>query len=59
MIDKDGLGNIEITCDVCGQTVFNADTEIFTDAIQDAKDEGWTIRRLSGNWHHACPDCEL
>lgn len=56
MIEKEFFGFV-INCDECSNYL-NCDVyEDFGGAIQMAKDEGWKIRKIDGEWQHFCPVC--
>jgi hypothetical protein len=46
-------GPIDFECDECGEVLETGDDE-FKTALEMAKDEGWYIRNLNGEWHHFC-----
>ena len=50
-------GQQQLVCD-CGfsQRLSYAGDE-FDVMIADAKDDGWKIQKVSGEWTHTCPTC--
>jgi hypothetical protein len=59
MIEPDNdLGTYTIICDMpaCGtENTYNADS--WQDFIDQAKEDGWKIKRNGDEWEHFCPDC--
>ena len=43
-------------CDFCSEYI-DLDTDDFQEAIDMAKDYGWKIRKVDGEWVHVCPAC--
>jgi len=54
MIDKT-YGKYDLECDSCGESEVNMDS--FDDALNYAKENGWKIKKINGEWKHYCPDC--
>jgi hypothetical protein len=54
---RTGERNIVFHCDAkrCAETI---DTELddFSDAVEEAKSKGWTMRQAGGEWKHYCPE---
>ena len=48
--------SFDLYCDSCdfSQTFDDMD---FTSMIKEAKDYGWTIRKVNNDWEHYCPTC--
>jgi len=46
------FGDMEITCDMCGSN--DIYDPAFKVALQEAKDDGWIIRKIDGDWRHFC-----
>lgn len=46
-----------INCDGCPDYI-ECDTEVFMEAMEDMKREGWLLRNRDGVWLHYCPDCQ-
>jgi hypothetical protein len=58
MITREGRErNIVFQCDAkrCAQ-VCDTQLDDFDDALTEARDKGWQIRREGGEWKHYCPD---
>lgn len=51
---------IRFNCDRRGcRKNFETDLDQSFDASwSEAKDRGWTTRKLGNNWFHRCPECE-
>ena len=49
-------GQFQIECDECGKYVPGFDT--FEDALDYAKENGWKIKKVNGEWWNDCQDCE-
>lgn len=56
MIDRQG-NRIVIQCDSCDETFDGEEDNEFTDTWSAAKREGWTTRKIAGEWLHGCPAC--
>ena len=56
MILKD-YGQLQLSCDVCGNETPAYDDEDFERMISAAKEDGWKITRPDGHWQHECPQC--
>lgn len=60
MIDKDyTFGTCTISCDRegCSSDIVNDGFDGYPDfmgAIDDARKEGWIIKRIDGDWYHFC-----
>lgn len=52
MLEKYG-----VTCDDCGG-YHHLQNRVFSQKIQELKDDGWKIRKHDDLWCHYCPDCE-
>ena len=49
-------GHIVFECDSCNETL-ELDTDDFANAWEEAKHEGWSTRKIAGEWLHDCPKC--
>jgi hypothetical protein len=50
-------GAVEFECDACGEVLATGHSD-FYDALAQAKDEGWAVRKIKNQWHHFCDaDC--
>lgn len=49
--------NIVLHCDGkrCAETL-NTELDDFEDAMDEARIQGWTMRKEGGDWKHYCPD---
>lgn len=61
MIDRQ-YGKIKIECDSCddvfeGDSVAGNGFDEFTEVWNAAKREGWTTRKIAGEWMHGCGKC--
>jgi hypothetical protein len=61
MLEKDHSGFTTIYCDgeLCAEK-FEHDGWGAVDiigAVEKARDEGWRIKRVDGEWIHFCPEC--
>ncbi len=57
MIENGGAGGFVATCDVCGEEKF-ADVEAVAWAVDHIKKEGWSVKKIEGEWEHMCPTCQ-
>ena len=63
MIDLDyTFGNAQINCDEDGckteEEMDGFDGHVsFEMIIEQMKEEGWSIGKKHGDWHHICPSC--
>jgi len=59
MIHRDGYdGPITFECDSCGGSI-DTECEEFSDAMSMMKEEGWSVRKVGGDWVHLCSfDCQ-
>jgi Fe2+ or Zn2+ uptake regulation protein len=55
MIDRQN-GDIVFECDECGE-VFESATSDFNSAWNQAKRDGWRVRKIGTEWVHECPNC--
>ncbi len=53
MIDR-RYGKWFLTCENCNT---EEEFDTFDEAVQYARDEGWQIRKLDGEWTHICEGC--
>ena len=49
-------GKQQLVC-ACGAAHKVYAAEDFTIMISEAKDEGWKVTKVAGEWEHTCPDC--
>lgn len=49
-------GVIHFECDGCAASIDTEQRE-FSDALRDAKADGWKPRQVNGVWMHYCGDC--
>lgn len=56
MIDRQH-GRIIIECDSCDATHDGERGEEFAAVWNAARQEGWTARKIAGEWLHGCPRC--
>ena len=56
MIDK-SCGTFDLSCDICGDVAPESFDE-FYDAVDYKKESGWKSRRIKGEWHDVCPECQ-
>jgi hypothetical protein len=56
MIDRQG-NKIIIECDMCDETVEGGEKEEFAPVWAEAKQGGWTVRKVANEWLHGCPKC--
>ncbi len=56
MIDRQG-GRILIECDSCDEVFQGEQGAEWDDVWGPAKREGWTSRKIAGEWLHGCPKC--
>lgn len=58
-IEKTSLETYELECDVCGDDA-GIDFDTFMEAVDWKKDKsnGWTSKKIGGDWHDVCPDCK-
>lgn len=51
-------GIVTLECDICGEEA-DGDFDTFHEAVDWKKDKtnGWTSKKIEGNWHDLCPDC--
>lgn len=50
-------GEIVFGCDNCTETYDTEDTD-FPTALRRVKNEGWKVKKESGDWVHYCPNCD-
>ncbi len=51
-------GCSEMLCDYCGEPYSDPVRDSrFHGMIQDAKEDGWRIRKNTSGWEHTCPSC--
>lgn len=52
-------GIYTLECDMCGEEA-TEDFDNFYDAVNWKKDKlnGWTSRKIEGNWSDLCPGCK-
>jgi hypothetical protein len=55
MIDRQN-GDIVFECDECGET-FESATSDFNSPWNQAKRDGWRVRKIGKEWYHSCPNC--
>jgi len=48
--------DLDIFCDTCGDADNYEGTD-FYDALKEAREDGWKIKKLFGEWKHYCPEC--
>lgn len=60
MIDREARdGTMTLVCDECGDPADKSYEEgEFTQMIEQAKADGWSITQVKGRWEHRCPDCK-
>lgn len=49
-------GDITFECDSCGETLDTNDDD-WNVAWNMAKRDGWTSRKIAGEWEHSCLTC--
>ena len=49
-------GEVGLECDECGDSFWSGCSD-FKEMIEDAKEEGWRIKKDGEDWIHTCPDC--
>ena len=49
-------GEITFECDSCGEEI-HTDEADFQSALAVMKAEGWTSKKVGGDWEHTCPGC--
>ena len=54
--EKDG-SSLYFTCDDCGVTSDEGDTDSFSEMWAQLKDAGWRCTKEGSDWVHYCPDC--
>ena len=47
----------QLVCDDCGDEGETFDNDDFRRMIANAKDDGWSIRLVRGEWTHTCRQC--
>jgi hypothetical protein len=55
MIDRQN-GDLVFECDTCGET-FESETSDFNSAWNQAKRDGWRVKKIGTQWVHSCPNC--
>jgi len=55
MIDRQN-GDLVFECDECGET-FESATSDFNSAWNQAKRDGWRVRKIGTEWVHTCSGC--
>lgn len=53
---RNSKGEVGLECDECGQTFWGGTLE-FREMIDDAKANGWKIRKIEDEWTHECEEC--
>lgn len=56
MIDRQG-GRILIECDSCDEVFEGEHGAEWADVWPAAKRDGWTARKIAGEFLHGCPKC--
>lgn len=56
MIEYGENNTIELTCNICGNSVTGFDD--FQEAVDYKKDNGWKSTRYRGDWEDICPMCQ-
>jgi hypothetical protein len=49
-------GEIAFICDECSDTMETGEAD-FTEALANAKMEGWVSMKVGGDWNHYCSGC--
>lgn len=49
---------IQISCDSCPASTDTYDADDFQIMMTDARAQGWTAAKISGEWQNECPDCK-
>ena len=55
MIDRQN-GDLVFECDTCGEVLESA-TSDFNSAWNQAKRDGWRVKKIGTEWVHECPKC--
>lgn len=55
MIDRQH-GRIVFECDSCDEVLETGERD-FQIAWTLAQEDGWTSRKIGGDWQHSCPNC--
>ncbi len=55
MIDRQN-GNLVFECDTCGETFESAASD-FNSAWNQAKRDGWWVKKFGQDWIHSCFKC--
>jgi hypothetical protein len=55
MIDKE-YNQYVLACDICNYEVKYFD--LFQEAVDYIKENGWLSRKLDGEWMDICPECQ-
>ena len=56
MIDRQH-GRVIIECDSCDEIFEGERGEDFMVVLGAAKEDGWKVRKVVGEWIHGCPKC--
>ena len=48
---------MELECNICGNTERFTNCHDFKDGISKAKSNGWKIQKEDDEWQHICQDC--
>lgn len=53
-------GRVFITCDTCGVSYEGDTNRPFAEIWDEAKREGWRVRKIADEWIHGCaqPNCK-
>jgi hypothetical protein len=59
MIERDSWDSdiYEVSCDYCSEDIEIDSGGDWQDMINQLKEEGWQIRKIDEEWHHACLEC--
>lgn len=55
MIDVE---NQSIYCDSCNELWHCHNSDTFEKIVQEAKKDGWKIKKIDDEWGHLCPTCQ-
>ena len=56
MINKE-YGKFTAVCDICLKSM-DEEFDNYQDAVDAKKKQGWTSKKVSGEWWDACPECQ-
>ena len=48
---------LTVECDDCGEEIDTGAFD-FIDGIETAKEAGWIVLKVDGDWQHNCPECK-